>query len=106
MRSTSTLTFGPILVLSLHSHQVGHERETTDNQGHTASPPDDGCPEQIVLDLIVSPAAHTKSQVQPGPVKRLRSQDIVLVGVGNERVVRGHHRHIEVPKVFPEWRLV
>ena len=36
----------------------------------------------------------------------MRGQVILLVGVGHQRIVGGHHGHIQVDKVFEERRLI
>lgn len=68
-----------------------------------SAPPDD---RQVVLGLRVAPPAHPQAKVHERPVERLGCQDIFLVRIGDERVVRGHHGNVQMPKVPPEWRSI
>ncbi len=51
---------------------------------------------------MVIPAAHTKANVENGPLPEVGSEVILLVRVRNESVVGGHHCDVEVEKVADE----
>jgi hypothetical protein len=97
---------GELVVAALPADRVpgDHAEEEDDREGR--APVDERVAEQEVLDDVVVPAAHTKTDVQEGPLPGLGGEVILLVGVGNEGVVRGHHGDVEVDKVAEEGRLV
>ena len=76
--------------------------EERKDETRATAPPDDGRAEEVVLRLIVAPAAHAKAKSEEGPVGWLRSEDVVLVRVRDESVVRCHHRDVEMPEVAEE----
>jgi hypothetical protein len=100
------LSRSPLLVVALHAEDVPSENAEAERNGKRREPPDDRCAEEVELDLVVTPAAHTETKVEEGPVKRLRSKNVLLVGVRNESVVRCPHGNVEVREVPPEGRLV
>ena len=101
-----TLTRLHIDVLPLLAHEVHDGGNRADDETDGAAPPDDGEPDEVVLDLVVAPAAHAQADAEERPVGRLRREDVLLVRVRDERVVRGGHRDVEVPEVAEERRLV
>ena len=42
------------------------------------------------------------AEVEERPIERFGGEDIFFVRVGDERVVGGHHRDVEVPEVVQE----
>ena len=91
-----------VLVLPLGPEQVHSKRRNSNSQTDSAAPPDNWCTEEVILDLSIAPSTHPQSEVQEGPVKRLRSQDVFLVRIGDESVVRSHHRYVEMPPITKE----
>jgi hypothetical protein len=97
---------GELVVAALPADRVpgDHGEEEDDREGR--APVHERVAEQEVLDDVVVPAAHAETDVQERPLPRLGGEVILLVGVGNEGVVRGHHGDVEVDKVAEEGRLV
>ena len=93
-------------VLPLLAHDVHARDERANDQADRAAPPDDGRADEVVLELLVAPAAHAQADAEERPVGRLGREDVLLVRVGHERVVRGGHRDVEVPEVAQERRAV
>jgi hypothetical protein len=97
---------GELVVAALPADRVpgDHAEEEDDREGR--APVDERVAEQEVLDDVVVPAAHAETDVQERPLPRLGGEVILLVGVGNEGVVRGHHGDVQVNEVAKEGRLV
>lgn len=95
-----------ILIFPLPPQHIHNKRQQAHAQANRSTPPNHGCTNEVVLELLIAPAAHPQTEVEERPVERLGRKDIFFVGVGYECVVRGHHRHIEVPKVAEERRFV
>lgn len=55
---------------------------------------------------FVVPSTHTETDVEEGPLPELGGEVVLLVGVRDEGVVRGHHGDVEMDKILEEWRLV
>ena len=77
----------PISVMPLHPHQVAHNHKDSDDQARRPGPPHNGVPDEVVLDLIVGPAAHPQAKMEPGPVRGGRREDVFLVRIRDERIV-------------------
>jgi hypothetical protein len=97
---------GELVVAALPADRVpgDHGEEEDDREGR--APVHERVAEQKVLDDVVVPAAHAETDVQEGPLPGLGGEIVLLVGVGDEGVVRGHHGDVEVDKVAEERRLV
>lgn len=122
------LAWAKIGVLALTAHEVASEDDDTDEETQTrgvparaitesargrkmskdekAGAPNDRVSNEVVLDRLGSPTAHSQAEVQERPSERRRSEDILLVRVGHERVVGRHHGDVEMPKVGEEGRFV
>ncbi len=95
-----------LVVATLPAHGVpGHEGAEAEERGR-AAPVDEGVAEQEVLDDVVVPAAHAQADVQEGPLPEVGGEVVLLVGVGDEGVVGGHHGDVEVHEVAEEGRFV
>lgn len=92
-----------IHIFPLLPEQVKPEKKYADKQTDGGSRPDQGCTDEIVLDLIVAPTAHAKPKVLERPIEWCGSQNIKLVWVRNQSVIRCPHSNIEVPEVTQEW---
>lgn len=92
-----------INVFPLLPEQVQPEKKYTDEQAYGRSRPDQWRANEVVLYLIIGPTTHAKSEVLERPIERRGSQNIELVWVRNQSVVRRPHGNIEVPEV-PEER--
>lgn len=95
-----------VLEATLPAQDVPNNGQTDESQSHRASPVDKGVSEQEVLDNVVVPAAHTKTNVKNGPLPPLGGQVVLLVGIGNQGVVGGHHGDVQVDEVVEKRRLV
>lgn len=100
------LTWFHVNVFPLHPHQVDTKRNHRGDETASAAPPDDWRSEQVVLSLCIAPSAHAQPQAHERPVERLGREDILLVRIRDEGVVRRHHRNVEMPEVAQERRLV
>ena len=107
-RVVEVVDLGPseLVVAALSADRVpsDHDEEEADREGR--APVDERVAEQEVLDDMVVPAAHAETDVQEGPLPGLGGEVVLLVRVGNESVVRGHHGDVEVDEVAEEGRLV
>ena len=93
-------------VSPLHPEHVRAERKHASYQADGGTPPDDGRANQVILALHVRPGAHAQADPQQRPIRWQGREDVILVWVWYEGVVRGHHRDIQVPKVAQERRAV
>jgi hypothetical protein len=78
----------------LHSKHVCAERKHANNQAGRGAPPDGGRADQVILALHVYPGAHAQAEPHEWPVCRRGREDVFLVWVRYERVVRGHHCNV------------
>jgi len=97
---------GKLVVAALPADRVPGDHDEEEADGERGTPVDKRVAKQEVLDNVVVPAAHTETDVQKGPLPGLRGEVILLVGIGNEGIVRGHHSDVEVDEVTEERRLV
>ena len=51
---------------------------------------------------VIIPAAHTETDVENGPLPEARGKIILLVRVGDKRIVGCHHSNVEMDKVLEE----
>jgi len=89
-------------IFPLLSEQEKPEEKYRDEQADSRSHPDQRCADEVVFELGISPATHAKSKVLEWPIERRGRQDIELVWVGNQSVVRRHHGNIKVPEIAEE----
>lgn len=104
--SKTGLTRCEIVDLPLKSTEVPQERNYEHAQAQTRAPPDDGVADEVVFDTVVVPAVHSHSVPEERPLEWTRRDRVLLVRVGDERVVRGHHCDIEMPEIAEEGRAV
>jgi len=90
-------------VFPLLPEQVKPEKKHADEQAYGGSRPDQRRANEVVFDLIIGPTAHAEPEVLERPIEWCGSQNIELVWVRNQSVVRCPHGNIEVPEV-PEER--
>ena len=93
---------GELLVASLPSDQVPANEEAKQTKTGGATPVDDGVTEKEILNDVIVPATHPKADVQNGPLPELGCEIVLLVGIGHEGIVGGHHRNIEMHEVSEE----
>lgn len=91
---------------TLPSQDVPNDDEANNAQRHSRAPVDKWVTKEEVLDDVVVPTTHAETNVQDGPLPPLGGKVVLLVGVGDQSVVGGHHRDIEMDKVMEEGRLV
>lgn len=56
---------------------------------------------RIILTIIV-PTAHTKPNVEKGPLPETGGKIVLLVRVGDECIIGCHHGYIEVNEILEE----
>lgn len=95
-----------VLIGPLGSKQVCRDNTDAREEAEATSPPDNRVPDEVVLGLIIPPAAHPEAEVKPRPVERFGREDVLLVWVRDKSVVGRHHGDVEVPKVGKERRAV
>ena len=98
--------FAKIIVPSLPSDKIPHDDEASCTKRQSRAPVDERVSEKEVLDDAVIPATHTKTNVENRPLPPVGSKIVLLIGVGNQGVVRSHHGDIQVNKVMEERRPV
>lgn len=91
-----------LLVAALPADHVPDDDEGEDAQGCGAAPVDERVAEEEVLDGVLVPGAHAEADVENGPLPPLGGKVILLIGIGDESVVRGHHGDVEVDEVSEE----
>jgi hypothetical protein len=89
---------------SLPSKDVPNNDQTSNTEGSCGTPVDQRVTEKEVLDNVITPAAHAKTNVEERPLPPLGCKVILLVGIGNQSVVGGHHSDVQVDKVVEERR--
>lgn len=93
-------------VATLPSHNVPGHDEADEAERHRTTPVDEWVTKEEILDNVVIPAAHAKSDVEDGPLPPLGGQVVLLVGIRHKGVVGCHHSHVEMDEVVNERRLV
>jgi len=91
-----------ILILPLRPEQIDSKSSNSETETDCAAPPDNWRTHQVILDLGVAPTTHPQTKMQEWPVEWLGSQDVFLIWVRNESIVRGHHRHVQMPPITKE----
>ena len=94
------------VVAALPADQIPADQSAEYEQGEGGTPVDGRVAQEEVFDDVVVPATHAEADVQDGPLPELRGQVVLLVWVGHEGIVGGHHGDVEVDEVAEEWRLV
>ena len=85
--SYSLLTVLPISIMPLFPHQVARNDKGSDEQARRSRPPHNRVPSEVVLGLAIGPAAHAQPEVEPGPVRGGRCEDVFLVRIRDESIV-------------------
>lgn len=91
-----------INVFPLLPEQEKPEEKYPDEQADSRSHPDQRCADEVVFELGISPTTHAKPKVLEWPIERRGRQDVELVWVGNQSVVRRPHGNVEVPEITEE----
>lgn len=100
------LVLAEIVDTPLPSKDVPDNDKTSDSKGSGGTPVDERVTEKEVLDDIITPTAHTETDVKERPLPPLGSEVILLIRVGNQSVVGSHHSDVQVDEVVEEWGLV
>jgi len=95
-----------INVFPLLPEEVKPEEKHRDEQADGGSHPDQRCSNEVVFNLVITPTAHAKPKILERPIERCGGQDVELVWVGNQCVVRRHHGNVKVPEVAEKGRTV
>lgn len=93
-------------ILALLPQQIHSKDAHRQNQTESGTPPDNWGSNEIVFRLVVAPSTHPQAEFEPWPVSWFGSEDILLVGVGDEGVVGCHHGYVEMPEIAQERRFV
>jgi hypothetical protein len=91
---------------SLPSKDVPNNDQAGNAERGGRTPVDERVAEKEVLDNVITPTAHTKTNVEERPLPPLGSKVVLLIGIGNQSVVGGHHSDVKMDKVVEERRLV
>jgi hypothetical protein len=91
---------------SLPSKDVPNDDQASNTKRGSRTPVDEWVAEKEVLDDVIAPTAHSKTNMEERPLPPLGSKVILLVRIGNQSVVGGHHGDVQVNKVVEERRLV
>ena len=94
-----------IVNLSLVPAEIPDQGDTVDDQTGAGEPPGERIADKIELDPRVDPGIHPHPRVHKRPLQWRRGRRILLVRVRYQRIVRRHHRHVQVPEILQEWRL-
>jgi len=100
------LALGEIVNASLPSKDVPDDDQTGNTKRSGGAPVDERVAEKEVLDDVIAPTTHAKTDVEERPLPPLGSKVILLIGIGNQSVVGCHHSDVQVDKVVKERRLV
>ena len=100
------LAIGEVVNASLPSKDVPDDDQTGNTKRSGGAPVDERVAKKEVLDDIITPTAHAKTNVKERPLPPLGSKVILLIGIGNQSVVRCHHSDVQVDEVMEERRLV
>lgn len=100
------LVLAEIVDTSLPSKDVPDNDKASNSKRSSRTPVDERVTEEEVLDDIITPTAHTETDVKERPLPPLGGKVILLVRVGDQSVVGGHHSDVQVDEVMEEWGLV
>ena len=90
------------IVAPLPAHGIPSYQTAEREERERGAPVYDRVSEQEVFHDVVVPAAHPQPDVQDRPLPELGGEVVLLVGVGYEGVVGGHHCDVEVHEVTEE----
>lgn len=91
---------------ALPADNVPGHSQADETQSRRRSPIDEGVAKEEVLHDVIVPAAHAQAYVKNRPLPPLRGKVILLVRIGNQSIVGGHHCDIEMNEIVDERRLV
>jgi hypothetical protein len=100
------LVLAEIVDTSLPSKDVPDNDQAGDSKRSGRTPVDERVTEEEVLDDIITPTAHTETDVKEWPLPPLGSKVILLVRIGDQSVVGGHHSDVQMDEVMEEGGLV
>ena len=89
-------------VFPLLSEQEKPEEKYRDEQADSRSHPDQRCTDEVVFELGISPTTHAEPKMLEWPIERGGRQDVELVWVGNQSIVRRPHSNVEMPEIAEE----
>lgn len=73
--------------MPLLPHQIAGNDTGSYNQARCSGPPHNRVPNEVVLGLTIGPAAHAQPEMEPGPVRGRRRENVFLVRIRDERIV-------------------
>lgn len=95
-----------IVEATLPPKDVPDNDQTSNTERGSRTPVDKRVAEEEVLDDVISPTAHAETDMEDRPLPPLGGKVILLVRVGDQSVVGGHHGNVQVNKVVEEGRPV
>lgn len=90
------LSRSPLLVVALLTKNVPGANDQEEKHRDGREVPNDGSTEEVELDHVVAPATHAETETQEWPVERLGSENVLLVGVGDQGIVGGPHGDVQM----------
>lgn len=100
------LLLAEVAETSLPAENVPDNDEANHSKRSGGTPVDQRITKEEVLDNVVRPATHSETDMEEWPLPPLGSKVILLIGVGDQGIVGGHHGHVEMDKVVEEGGLV
>jgi hypothetical protein len=100
------LVLAEIVDTSLPSKNVPDDDKASNSKRSSRTPVDERVTEEEVLDDIITPPAHTETDMKERPLPPLGSKVVLLIRVRHQSVVGGHHSDVQVNEVVEEWGLV
>jgi hypothetical protein len=91
-----------VLEATLPTQDIDTSDEHDAQERRGATPVDKGISEKEILDSVVVPRAHAKTNIKDGPLPELGGEIVLLVRIGDKGVIGGHHGDVEMDKVAKE----
>ena len=88
-----------LVISALTADEIPCRHRAKDTKGESAAPIHNGVAKEEVLDDVIVPAAHTKTDVKYRPLPELGSEVILFVGIRHQCVVGSHHGYVEMHEV-------
>lgn len=87
---------------TLPAKNVPNSNETDNTERRSGAPVNERIAKKEVLDDIIIPATHTKTNVQDRPLPPLGGKVVLLIGIRDQGVVGSHHGNIQMDEIVEE----